>query len=112
MAPFALADLLERMVADHPDSPLVADIARVFGPQEAAAATGPSPGALAALCDHPKVAPFVKPRALLALKATLEAEAATEAPALHAALARRLLAEGLIDEDEVAQLLAKLAGEE
>ena len=44
-APETLADLLERLVVDHPDSPLVADIAKVFG--GAAGGEGGSDGPLA-----------------------------------------------------------------
>ena len=44
-----------------------------------------------------------------ALRATLDTEATEQAPGLHAALAQRLLAEELIEEDEAADLLEALA---
>ena len=36
----ALADLLTQLVQDHPDSPLVADLAQVFDPEPQASAGG------------------------------------------------------------------------
>ena len=113
--PDALADLLERLVKTHPDSPLVADLAQAFGGEGSGGSEGPLPAyVLRPLCTGEVVADFVgrRGRAKLAtLDQRLQAEAAAAAPTHRTAVANLLLDEGLIEAEDVPELEAALREE-
>ena len=102
-APDTLADLLERLVADHAESPLVADIARVFGAGEDVGASE----VLHEVLAHPGWTEFVPKRKFASFSESLEAKGETQRLVVEA-VAQRLVSEGLLDADESADAIAEI----
>ena len=96
----ALADLLERLVAQHPDNPLVTDIAAVFGVSPDR--TGPS---VSDILNRPEWADFVPGRKLARFQESIDATAEELAAE---GIAHRMKDAGLLDEEDIAEVLTAI----
>jgi hypothetical protein len=109
--PDALADLLERLVTAHPDSPLVADIARCFGAAQNGDDGPPSAEqVLAALLERPSWSEFIPGRKLARFAPTVMQPGEAECLLLEA-LAQRMVAAEVLDPEDAEEAVATLLGE-
>jgi hypothetical protein len=95
------------MIQQAPDSELVRHLAAVFAPTQGADLAKQ----LDAILAHPSVAERVKPKQLAALRGRIGADAALGHRALVQGTAALLEAEGLVDEDERAEITAAILGQ-
>jgi hypothetical protein len=108
--PDALADLLERLVTAHPDSPLVADIARCFGAAQNGDDGPPSAEqALAALLERPTWIGFIPGRKLARFSAAIQQPGEAERLLLEA-LAQRMVTAEILDPEEAEEAVATVLG--
>jgi hypothetical protein len=104
--PERLAAVLAHVVGHAPESPLAAAIARTFTPTAALGAAD----AVDALLDAEPVRERTKKKPLESLRARLRAEPAVLRRALVDGAAALLAREGLIDDDERAELVSAFVG--
>ena len=105
--PDTLAEVLTSMIQQAPDSELVRHLAAVFAPKQGVDLAE----SVDALFAHPSVADRVKPKQLAALRGRISADAALVHQALVHGTAALLEAEGLVDEDERAEIMAAILGQ-
>jgi Leucine-rich repeat (LRR) protein len=106
--PDTLAEVLSSMIQQAPDSELVRHLAAVFAPTQGVDLAKQ----LDALLAHPSVAERVKPKQLAALRRRIGADASLAHRTLAQGTAALLQAEGLVDDDERAEITATILGQQ